>query len=183
MNPDPSLALHGADGHRRGLGRGRHPRPRRRRRLVRRGAVAGDAVSYWIGRRAGSGAFRAPIIRRRRRVIARARLFFRRYGAASVYLCRFLGPVRAFVPLIAVMTAMNQLRFKVAYIGSAIVWVTVMLAPGYLAAKGAQQAHLESVWIVIGIVSVVCIAVLARRLLKAPRPSGPGRRPAQVDEF
>ena len=130
------------------------------------GAVLGDAVSYWIGRRAGPGAFRAPIMKRHSRAVARARLFFRRYGAASIYLCRFLGPVRAFVPLIAGMTAMNHLRFQIANVGSAVVWVPIMLAPGYLAAKGAQVAEIDAVWIVVGALVVMAGVFFGRRILK-----------------
>ncbi len=131
------------------------------------GAVGGDAVSYWIGRRAGPGAFRNPAMRRRRRTIARARLFFRKYGAASIYLCRFLGPVRAFVPLIAGMTSMNQVRFQVANVGSAIIWVPVMLAPGYLAAKGAELAHFSGLgWVAAGAVALLAIAFFGRRYFK-----------------
>lgn len=100
------------------------------------GAVAGDAVSYWLGRKAGPSAWRHPALRARRKALARARLFFRRYGVASIYLCRFMGPVRAFVPLIAGITAMPNTRFQLANLGSALVWVPVMLAPGYLAGKG-----------------------------------------------
>ena len=100
------------------------------------GAIAGDAVSYWLGRRAGPSAWRHPLMRPRRAVLARARLFFRRYGTVSIFLCRFMGPVRAFVPLIAGMTAMKQTRFQLANVASAVVWVPVMLAPGYLAAEG-----------------------------------------------
>jgi membrane protein DedA with SNARE-associated domain len=102
------------------------------------GASAGDAVSYWIGRKVGPRAWRHPRLKPHRRGLARARLFFRKYGVASIYLCRFMGPVRAFVPLIAGVTAMNQRRFQLANVGSAAVWVPIMLAPGYLAAKGVE---------------------------------------------
>ena len=100
------------------------------------GAVAGDAVSYWLGRKAGPSAWRHPLMRPHRRALARARLFFRKYGVASIFLCRFMGPVRAFVPLIAGVTAMPHRRFQLANVGSALIWVPVMLAPGYLAGMG-----------------------------------------------
>ena len=100
------------------------------------GAVLGDAVSYWVGRRVGPGVWRHPRIRPHRSGLAVARAFFRRYGVASIYLCRFMGPVRAFVPLIAGVTAMKHSRFQLANVGSAVIWVPTMLAPGYLAAKG-----------------------------------------------
>jgi membrane protein DedA with SNARE-associated domain len=139
------------------------------------GAVLGDAVSYWIGRRLGPGAFRSPLMRRHSRTVARARLFFRKWGAASIYLCRFLGPVRAFVPLIAGMTAMNQLRFQLANLGSAVVWVPIMLAPGYLAAKGAQVAEIDAVWVVVGVLVVGAAVFFGRRLWRARKAPAAGR--------
>ena len=121
------------------------------------GAVAGDALSYWIGRRAGPSAWRHPRMKPHRKPLARARLFFRRYGAASIYLCRFMGPVRAFVPLIAGMTAMSHRRFQIANVGSALIWVPVMLAPGYLTAKGVGGPLFEGDGHTLGLVIVAAV--------------------------
>ena len=135
------------------------------------GAVLGDAVSYWLGRRLGPAALRSRLLRPRRRMLARARLFFQRYGAASIYLCRFMGPVRAFVPLMAGMMGMTQRRFQLANAGSALIWVPVMLAPGYLAAKGVSGlggghgAELQILAIVGGVVAAVVIWRLVEKRL------------------
>ena len=136
------------------------------------GAVAGDAVSYELGRRAGPGAWRHPWMRPHRGGLARARLFFRRHGVASIFLCRFMGPVRAFVPLIAGVTAMPAARFQSANIGSAVVWVPVMLAPGWLAAKGAGgvglDGHALGLILLAAVVAAVGVAaawVLVKRRL------------------
>lgn len=141
------------------------------------GATLGDAVSYWIGRRLGPGAWRMPLLARHRRAAARARLFFRKYGVASIFLCRFMGPVRAFVPLIAGMTAMGQIKFQLANFFSALVWVPVMLAPGWLAALGLAEISLADHLHTLGVVATVAVVatlltwagwrVLSRRLLQA----------------
>ena len=102
------------------------------------GAFLGDAVSYWLGRKLGPAAWRSPLLRNQRKLAARSRLFFRRWGVTSIYLCRFMGPVRAFVPLIAGITAMPHMRFQLANFGSAAIWVPVMLAPGYLGGLGLR---------------------------------------------
>src|SRR5690606_26373802 len=140
------------------------------------GATAGDAVSYWLGRKLGPGAWRHPLLKGRRRAAARARLFFRQYGVASIFLCRFMGPVRAFVPLIAGMTAMNQTKFQIANFTSALVWVPVMLAPGWLAAASMVEfdlgAHLHTVGVVGSIAVVASLLAwavwreISRRLLQ-----------------
>lgn len=103
------------------------------------GAVLGDAVSYEIGRRLGARSLRGPLFKSHRRAIARARLFCRQYGSASIYIGRFFGPARAFVPLLTGMMAMSRRRFQLANVGSALIWVPVMLAPGWLAAKGLAE--------------------------------------------
>ena len=130
------------------------------------GATLGDAVSYWIGRRVGPSAWRHPWLKKHRRPLARARLFFRHYGVASIFLCRFMGPVRAFVPLIAGMTSMNQVKFQMANFFSAVVWVPVMIAPGWLVAAGLTQfGSLDDHLHTIGIVATVALVVTAATLI------------------
>jgi membrane protein DedA with SNARE-associated domain len=68
-------------------------------------------------------------------MVARARLFFRRFGFASIFLGRFLGPVRATVPLVAGVLRMDHRLFQLANIGSAILWVPLLFAPGYFAVR------------------------------------------------
>lgn len=140
------------------------------------GAVGGDAVSYWLGRKLGPRALRGPRFRPHRKALARARLFFRRYGAASIYLCRFMGPVRAFVPLSAGLTAMSQRRFQLANIGSALIWAPAMLAPGYLAAKGVGgmaglDMHRLGLVLTAAVLAAIASAV-AWRVVKAKLDAG-----------
>ena len=142
------------------------------------GAVVGDAVSYGLGRTLGGRVWRVPALRPHRRIMARARLFFRRYGVASIYLCRFMGPVRAFVPLIAGVTAMPNLKFQLANLGSAIIWVPVMLAPGYLAGRGAKLIGGEHAmeWALGGIAAVAVLALIVHAL-REKRATDPVERP------
>ncbi len=141
------------------------------------GAVLGDAISYWIGRRLGPSAWRHPRLKPHRKALARARLFFRKYGVLSIFLCRFMGPVRAFVPLIAGMTAMGQRKFQLANLGSALIWVPVMLAPGYLAAKGVRglgflgDHHTLAIVLIVAVAGMI-VATLAWRAVKARLKAG-----------
>lgn len=103
------------------------------------GAVLGDIVSYALGRWLGPGIVHRKPLRRYRHAVARTRLFFRKFGFAAVFLGRFLGPIRSTVPLVAGMMAMDQKRFQVANVLSAAVWAPVMLAPGWLGARGMDR--------------------------------------------
>ncbi|MFK0298717.1 DedA family protein [Brevundimonas sp. NPDC090276] len=135
------------------------------------GAVMGDAISYWIGRRLGTGVLRQPILLPHRRKIAWTRLYCRRYGVASIFIGRFFGPLRAFVPVMVGVLRMRQRVFQLANVTSAFVWVLAMLAPGYLAAKGLAQLEFMSeahgpTLMLIAFGAVVVAAVVAMRWLK-----------------
>lgn len=135
------------------------------------GAVVGDALSYGIGRWLGPGITRRWPLSTQRTAVARARLFFFRYGFASIFLGRFLGPIRSTIPTVAGIMRMNHLRFQVANILSAIVWLPLMLAPGYFAAKGLSAARdTQQFGLIAGsLVSVVVGVWLAASMLKKRR--------------
>jgi len=117
------------------------------------GAVVGDALSYWIGRWVGPGLLRHRWLRKQRTGVARARLFFGRYGFLSILLGRFLGPIRSTVPTVAGIMKMHHLRFQLANVLSALLWVPLMLAPGYLAARGLMAVENgEQVSVIVGAV-------------------------------
>jgi len=134
------------------------------------GAVLGDWISYAIGRRIGPSIYRRWPLNRNRPMVARARLFFRRFGFVSIFFGRFLGPIRAIIPLVGGVMQMKPRAFQIANITSAIVWVPALLAPGYLAAKKlgsvAQitEMHLFAFAAASLLLTVVATAVAARIL-------------------
>jgi membrane protein DedA with SNARE-associated domain len=105
------------------------------------GAVVGDSISYLIGRFFGPKVLQWRLIKQQRSTVARARLFFYKYGFLSIFFGRFLGPIRSTIPTVAGIMGMSHFRFEIANILSAIVWVPVMLAPGYLAARSIDAAQ------------------------------------------
>ena len=102
------------------------------------GAILGDALSYWIGRWFGMDITRKWPLNQHRKMVARTRLFFYKYGVLSVFLGRFMGPIRSTIPAVAGIMNMSHLRFQIANVTSAIIWMPVMIMPGYLGAKGAE---------------------------------------------
>lgn len=96
------------------------------------GAIVGDGISYWIGH-----AFKHRLVyiwpfRTRPQLLASGERFFHKYGSMSVFIGRFVGPVRALVPLVAGMLGMKPLRFYIANILSAIGWAPAYMLPGIL---------------------------------------------------
>ncbi len=145
------------------------------------GAIAGDAVSYSLGRWLGPAVvYRRPLSRYRGEV-AKSRLFFRRYGFAAVFIGRFLGPLRSIVPLVAGMMKMNGRRFQFANVASAAVWAPAMLAPGWLASAGVGSIASDATGfggvMMAAFIGSVALTVLIAGVLGSRRR--PGRRGRQ----
>lgn len=136
------------------------------------GAIAGDAVSYVLGRWMGPGILRRGPLRSQRTAVARARLAFSRYGFMAVLVGRFLGPIRSTIPLVAGIMHMPGRSFQLANVLSAIVWVPVMLAPGYIGARtlgAANNANQVGMMVGAGLSVVVGVWLLASILRKRKR--------------
>jgi membrane protein DedA with SNARE-associated domain len=97
------------------------------------GAVLGDTVSYWIGRRFGGGIARVWPFTRNPDLLQSGIRFFARHGGKSVFIGRFLGPLRAVVPLAAGVMRMQSDRFWLANVASALVWAPMLLFAGDIA--------------------------------------------------
>lgn len=142
------------------------------------GAILGDVVSYWMGQFLGPRVVHKWPLRRYRERVAKVRLFFRKYGFMAVFFGRFFGPLRSTVPLVAGMMRMNQLRFQIANIASGIIWAPLLLAPGWVTAKGAQgmgelsEAH----WLGLAALLTLAIFLLAGAISWASRRMAPPRR-------
>ncbi len=141
------------------------------------GAVIGDALSYWIGRWIGPPMMRNWPLRGQRGAVARARLFFHRYGFLSILIGRFLGPIRSTIPTVAGIMKMGQVRFQIANILSAMVWVPMMLAPGYLAVRSAGAiGSQQQTGLIIGSAMSVLLAIAVAYVMLRKRRAPQGRK-------
>ena len=98
------------------------------------GAVCGDCLSYWLGKKFSRRVGDIWPLTRYPGLIPHGERFFRAYGIPGLFVGRFLGPLRASLPLAAGICAMPFMRFQAANIASAFVWSGAMLAPGALGA-------------------------------------------------
>jgi membrane protein DedA with SNARE-associated domain len=93
-------------------------------------AILGDWLSYAIGYRFKHAGFDIWPLSSHKHLSARGEQFFVKWRAWGVFLGRFIGPMRAVVPLVAGIFAVPMILFQMANIASAFVWAFVMLAPG-----------------------------------------------------
>ncbi len=96
------------------------------------GAAFGDWASYAIGFRLKGRVGTLWPFTRHPDLLPRAERFFRRWGALSVVLCRFVGPLRATVPILCGVFEMRALTFQLANWPSAFLWAAALLGPGDL---------------------------------------------------
>ncbi|MDQ3890111.1 MAG: DedA family protein [Actinomycetota bacterium] len=104
-------------------------------------AIAGDNLGYLLGRKGGRSLLRraGPLERQRRAVLARGERFFGRYGAAAVFLGRWVTGVRVVVAWLAGADGMHWPKFLVWNALGGIAWaVTVGLTAFLLGAVGAK---------------------------------------------
>lgn len=99
------------------------------------GAALGDWVSYWVGRRFKNDVPRLWPLSRYQEMLSGAARFVRKWGVPSIFIGRFFGPLRAFVPLAAGIFEMPYWHFQAANFSSAFVWAALVLAPGAIGMK------------------------------------------------
>jgi len=121
------------------------------------GAVAGDGFSYWIGRRYSDRIRGWWPFCNHPGVLAQGERFFAQHGGKSVFLARFVAPVRGVVPLIAGMAAMTRGRFITANVVSALGWAPAHILPGLLIGAGLTLTGAVATRLVILIVVVSAI--------------------------
>lgn len=140
------------------------------------GAIAGDGLSYWLGRHFRDRLRRFPVIRRYPGAINQAEQLFYRHGGKSVFIGRFVGPVRPVIPAVVGMLGMPPGRFLLANVGSAIAWAPAYLLPGVVFGASIMLA-MEVMgrlmaWLVIAVGGFLLLRWLLPRLDRPLRLAG-----------
>jgi membrane protein DedA with SNARE-associated domain len=119
------------------------------------GSIVGSLLSYWIGLYGGQ-----PFIERYGRFflldhddLAATERFFKKYGDATIFICRFIPVVRHLISLPAGMGRMNLVRFSIYTIIGAGLWNAFLTVCGFYLRKNWELVMQYS--------RIVDIAVLA----------------------
>lgn len=141
------------------------------------GAVAGDNISFWLGR-----LFRGRLdsiwpFSRHPRMLSRGERFFLKHGGKSVVIGRFVGPIRPVIPLVAGAFDMDGRRFLAFNLGSALAWAPVYVLPGFLVGSAMASdielpPHLVSV-LVASLLVLILVYLLFTRVQLALDSTSP----------
>jgi undecaprenyl-diphosphatase len=104
------------------------------------GAVAGDIVSFWMGRRHGRALLGWGPLASRGALVERAERFFRKHGGKAILIGRLTPPLRGILPAIGGMAALDWRRFLVASVFAALCWALAYVLPGALIGASLQLA-------------------------------------------
>ena len=126
------------------------------------GALVGDAVSFSVGKYYNENLRLMWPFKKYSRWITLGESFFRKHGGKSIFIGRFVGPIRSSVPLIAGLLKMSWTRFFTAAIPSAILWAVAYLLPGVLigAVSLRLPRYIITKFILIGLSIVVLLWLL-----------------------
>lgn len=96
------------------------------------GAFLGDSVSFQLGRNWQP--------KRQGELLDRARALFHDHGGKSIFLGRFIGPVRPVIPLVGGMLAVRWRTFLIFALPACVLWAPVYLLPGMIFGASIEMA-------------------------------------------
>lgn len=131
------------------------------------GAFAGDIVSYHLGSLFNERIPRMWPFRRYPHWLTKAQDFFTRHGGKSVFLGRFIGPMRPITPTVAGMMQLPIPRFYTASFIASSLWAPIYMLPGILIGAASQElAPATATRFLITVVSVLIVLWLTTWLFK-----------------
>lgn len=103
------------------------------------GAIVGDTISYYAGYRYTDSIRLIWPFRRYPQWITKAEDFFAKHGGKSVFLGRFVGPMRPIVPVVAGMMRLKPIQFFASCIIASLLWAPIYMLPGVLIGAASQE--------------------------------------------
>lgn len=121
-------------------------------------AILGDTVNYWIGNYLGEKLFSNNLINKK--YYEKTKDFYKKYGAKTIVLARFVPIIRTFAPFVAGIGKMGYLKFLSFNVIGGICWVSLFTLAGYFFGKiQFVKDNFSTVIIVIIIISFIPLIV------------------------
>jgi membrane protein DedA with SNARE-associated domain len=138
-------------------------------------AILGDNVGYWIGRLGGRKLLQrwGRLERHAARVLPWSERFFRRHGAKTIFLGRFIAVLRVTAAWMAGISHMHWWRFFLWNAAGGICWAALVGLVAYYAGRAAADAisryglFAGAAIVVLLVVGAVVYRFVRRRLMEA----------------
>lgn len=122
------------------------------------GGFVGDGISFWIGHKYKQNLLKMWPIYKFPELIAKGQTFFQKYGGVSVFIGRFVGPVRPIIPAIGGMMGMQVKRYIIISLVASIIWAPFYLLPGML--FGSAMETMAKVAVKMSVLVLVLVVLV-----------------------
>lgn len=140
-------------------------------------AILGDNIGYFLGHKYGRKLFRKPDSAFfHKDNLERAENFYKKYGAATVILARFVPIVRTFAPVVAGISSMTYRTFLMFDLLGGLLWTASVTYTGYFGGAFLQSHGINVEALVIPVIVIVTLITASSPLVHMLRE--PKRRKA-----
>ncbi|WP_025209413.1 DedA family protein [Hippea sp. KM1] len=132
------------------------------------GAIAADIISYYLGILAYVKTLNRPMPKRFKEVLTKGERFFRKHGGISVFLGRFIGPLRPIIPFVAGFMRMKTASFLIWATTSGIIWGIAYVGAGYIVGNNIKRIlnTLNGINTTIGLILMILVLIYTLRRLR-----------------
>lgn len=141
-------------------------------------AVSGNTLNYWIGSYIGPKVFDHNWRFLDQRALRKTHDFYEKHGGKTIVLARFIPVVRTFAPFVAGVSGMPMRRFELYNVLSAVIWVVLLVAGGYVFGNLPFVRQYLNVIVLVGLgaaIVPVALGALWKLMTHRRRPSSNGR--------
>lgn len=134
------------------------------------GASTGDGLSYFLGYHYKEKLYQLRWFKRHQNLLDDGHHFFEKYGVYSILIGRFIGPIRAIIPLIAGILGMPIKHYIPINIIASALWAPAYLFPGIIIAGTASiiPDRWLSFWPITLLIGIIVVISVLIRLYKCP---------------
>jgi membrane-associated protein len=133
-------------------------------------AVLGDSTGYAFGSRLGRKLFERENSRFfRKENLVRAENFYKKHGAKTIVLARFIPVIRTFAPIVAGMSSMRYRTFLAYNVIGAFIWTAGFTYLGFFAGKILNDLGINIELAVILIIFISTLPLVLHPLMNARR--------------
>lgn len=133
-------------------------------------AIAGDAVGYAFGRRSGRNIMQKPTTRFfKRSHLEKSSEFYKRHGARTIIVARFIPVIRTFAPVVAGMSGMPYKKFVVYNVAGGVLWIASLTLTGYWLGQLVPDITQYFHWVIAIVISLSLIPPVIEFVKKRAR--------------
>lgn len=137
-------------------------------------AILGDTLNYWVGHFLGRKIVDHPKIKFiNQEHIDKTEQFYKKYGAKTIILARFVPIVRTFAPFVAGVGSMHYSTFVLYNIVGGLLWVTIFTFLGFF--FGNMEAIKENFhYAIFAIIGLSVVPMIYEYIQHKRNPDVPG---------